>query len=289
MLRVRYGRSLGSENQELALRLLCPAPTSRFSAAIQAGRHECCQQPASPCHATEGGHVGRIADRVDGPRWLKSSEQHGPDKHRRGPSTTRHRRVSRDESARRFAQDDDSVGELTERRALCGSRGAWGSLRDIALVRGVEGSRRCLSGPCCSELFNHRVRMLRARYGRSLGSENQELALRLLCPAPTSRFSAAIQAGRHGCCQQPASPCHATEGGHVGRIADRVDGPRWLKSSEQHGPDKHRRGPSTTRHKRVSRDESARRFAQDDASVGELTERRALCGSRGACGSLRSG
>jgi hypothetical protein len=32
--------------------------------------------------------------------------------------------VSRDQSVRRFAQDDDSVGELTERRPLCGSRGA---------------------------------------------------------------------------------------------------------------------------------------------------------------------
>ena len=31
--------------------------------------------------------------------------------------------VSRDKSVRRFAQDDDSVGELTERRPLCGSRG----------------------------------------------------------------------------------------------------------------------------------------------------------------------
>src|ERR1700722_10125464 len=32
--------------------------------------------------------------------------------------------VSRDQSARRFAQDDECVGELTERRPLCGSRGA---------------------------------------------------------------------------------------------------------------------------------------------------------------------
>ena len=32
--------------------------------------------------------------------------------------------VSRDQSVRRSAQDDDSVGELTERRPLCGSRGA---------------------------------------------------------------------------------------------------------------------------------------------------------------------
>jgi hypothetical protein len=32
--------------------------------------------------------------------------------------------VSRDQSVRRCAQDDDSVGELTERKPLCGSRGA---------------------------------------------------------------------------------------------------------------------------------------------------------------------
>jgi hypothetical protein len=32
--------------------------------------------------------------------------------------------ASRDESVRRFAQDDDSVGELTKQRPLCGSRGA---------------------------------------------------------------------------------------------------------------------------------------------------------------------
>jgi hypothetical protein len=34
------------------------------------------------------------------------------------------RAVSRDQSVRRCAQDDNSVGELTERRPLCGSRGA---------------------------------------------------------------------------------------------------------------------------------------------------------------------
>jgi hypothetical protein len=32
--------------------------------------------------------------------------------------------VSRDQSVRRFAQDDNSVGEPAERRASCGSRGA---------------------------------------------------------------------------------------------------------------------------------------------------------------------
>src|ERR1700733_7935230 len=33
------------------------------------------------------------------------------------------------------------------------------------LVRGVEGPRRCLSYPCCSEFFNHRTRTRRARNG----------------------------------------------------------------------------------------------------------------------------
>jgi hypothetical protein len=32
--------------------------------------------------------------------------------------------VSREQPVRRSAQDDDSVGELTERKSLCGSRGA---------------------------------------------------------------------------------------------------------------------------------------------------------------------
>ncbi len=53
----------------------------------------------------------------------KSSEQH------RNISTAEVLRlratsaVSRDQSVRRCAQDDESVGELTERRPLCGSRG----------------------------------------------------------------------------------------------------------------------------------------------------------------------
>jgi hypothetical protein len=38
------------------------------------------------------------------------------------------------------------------------------------LWRGVEGPRRCLSYPCCSELFNHR-----ARHGFFSGAENQKL------------------------------------------------------------------------------------------------------------------
>src|SRR5271154_2116402 len=57
-------------------------------------------------------------------RWLKSPEQHGQIS---AAEVLRLRATSallRDQSARRCAQDDDSVGELTERRPLCGSRGA---------------------------------------------------------------------------------------------------------------------------------------------------------------------
>src|ERR1700733_13605244 len=34
----------------------------------------------------------------------------------------------------------------------------------LRLWRGVEGPRRCLFDPCCSELFNHRARTRRASY-----------------------------------------------------------------------------------------------------------------------------
>src|ERR1700691_441126 len=44
------------------------------------------------------------------------------------------------------------------------------------LRRGVEGPRRCLSYPCCSELFNHRARTGRPRYGLPPGAENKGLA-----------------------------------------------------------------------------------------------------------------
>ncbi len=45
---------------------------------------------------------------------LKSPAQHGQIKHRRGPSTPRHKSCASDQSARRFAQDDDSVGVSTK-------------------------------------------------------------------------------------------------------------------------------------------------------------------------------
>jgi hypothetical protein len=47
-------------------------------------------------------------------RWFKSSEQHGLNKHRRGPSTPRPSAVSRNQSVRRSAQDDESVGVWTK-------------------------------------------------------------------------------------------------------------------------------------------------------------------------------
>src|SRR5277367_5720933 len=53
--------------------------------------------------------------------------------------------VSRSQSVRRSTQDDDSVGELTERRPLCGSRGApqIGCARDdkwrvVTFIRGRQ-------------------------------------------------------------------------------------------------------------------------------------------------------
>jgi hypothetical protein len=68
--------------------------------------------------------------------------------------------------------------------------------------------------PYCSELFNHGARTRRPRYGVSL-AENQELASILLCPADTSTFSASV----------------------VEKLRA-----AWVN--------KHRRGPSTPRHKR---------------------------------------
>jgi hypothetical protein len=68
---------------------------------------------------------GASADPVAGLRWSKSSEQYGKDKHRRGPSTPRHKcRVKRSICEALRYKDDDSVVEQAERRPLCGSQGA---------------------------------------------------------------------------------------------------------------------------------------------------------------------
>jgi hypothetical protein len=90
------------------------------------------------------------------------------------------------------------------------------------LWRGVEGPRRCLSNPCCSELFNHRARTGRAPLRFTLGPR-------------TKNWLASCYVRRlHLHSRQP----------------DPVVGLRWSKSFEQRGLDKHRRGPSTPRHKR---------------------------------------
>jgi hypothetical protein len=75
-------------------------------------------------------HPERIAaDPVVGLRWSKSSEQHGLSSTAGVLRLRATSAVSRDQSVRRFAQDDDSVGELTERRPLCGSGAHCRSLR----------------------------------------------------------------------------------------------------------------------------------------------------------------
>src|SRR5271155_4273832 len=78
------------------------------------------------------------------------------------------------------------------------------------LWRGVEGPRRCY--------LTHAVRSF-STTGPTPGGpatvfpwsrEPKNLLRILLCPAPTSTFSAAKQAPFTLASQQPVSPCHAT-------------------------------------------------------------------------------
>jgi hypothetical protein len=48
------------------------------------------------------------------------------------------------------------------------------------LLRGVEGPRRCLSYPCCPELFGTDARIGRTRHDLSLGPETKNLLSILL-------------------------------------------------------------------------------------------------------------
>ena len=59
------------------------------------------------------------------------------------------------------------------------------------LWRAVEGPRRCLIYPCCSELFNHGSP---SRFFP--GAENQEPGSILLCPASTSSFARPIPSSK---------------------------------------------------------------------------------------------
>jgi hypothetical protein len=64
-----------------------------------------------------------VAGRPDPARWLKSSEHHGKVSTAEVLRLRATSAVSRDQSVRRSAQDDDSVGEQTN-RDLCVGAGA---------------------------------------------------------------------------------------------------------------------------------------------------------------------
>jgi hypothetical protein len=87
------------------------------------------------------------------------------------------------------------------------------------LWRGVEGPRRCLVSPM---LFGAFQPPSAHRAGPASGFFSGQIGTTLV-----------------------QRPCRG-----LGMEDDPVVGPRWSKSSEQHGQTKHRRGPSTPRHKR---------------------------------------
>jgi hypothetical protein len=113
-----------------------------------------------------------------------------------------------------------------------------------------------LSYPCCSELFNHRARTGRPRHGLSRSRE-PELASILLCPAPTSTFSAAIQARFTIKCLSQQILLSGFGGRKAPSSIGKVSTAEVLRL----------RATST-----VSRNQSVRRSAQDDDSVGSLTK-----------------
>jgi hypothetical protein len=104
------------------------------------------------------------------------------------------------------------------------------------LGRGVEGPRRHLIYPCCSELFNHR-----ARSGFSLGPRKPRTCY---VPVTIKCVSQQILLSRFGGRKAPSS---------MGKLS----AAEVLRL----------RAPSA-----VSRDQSVRRSAQDDDSVGVLTK-----------------
>src|SRR6202041_355137 len=83
----------GAENQGLASSLLCPAPISTFPAAIQATL-----DTADPVVGLRGRKAPSSMGKISTAEVLRL----------RATSA-----VSRDQSVRRSAQDDDSVGVLT--------------------------------------------------------------------------------------------------------------------------------------------------------------------------------
>ena len=113
------------------------------------------------------------------------------------------------------------------------------------LRRGVEGPRRRLSYPCCSELFNHEPGP-----GGLARPENQgpgSVPMTIQCVL-----------------QQILRPGFGGRKALSSMVKISAAGVLRLRAASP-----------------LLSDRSARRFAQDDDSVGELTERRSLCGSRG--------
>ena len=89
-------------------------------------------QPLSPHRAGSNHQVRITAHLVVGFRWSKSSEQRDEMKIAGVLRLRATSAVSRDKLVRRFAQDDDFVVELTERKPLCGSRDAHAALSSAA-------------------------------------------------------------------------------------------------------------------------------------------------------------
>jgi hypothetical protein len=101
--RARHGFSLGPENEEVAGILLCPAP-STFSAPYRHALRIAADLLSGFGGRKAPGGMGKISTAVV--LRLRAT-----------------RAVSRDQSVRRCAQDDDSVGELTN-GDLCAGAGA---------------------------------------------------------------------------------------------------------------------------------------------------------------------
>ncbi len=126
------------------------------------------------------------------------------------------------------------------------------------LWRGVEGPRRCLFYPCCSELFDHRS-------PTTICCDTHLMVMGTLFHAQVCAWSL-----NWGSIVRMTLSFFAGAG-FGGRKAPNSMGK--ISTAEV------LRLRATSA---ASRNPSVRRSAQDDASVGELTERKPLCGSRGA-------
>src|ERR1700722_13341726 len=78
------------------------------------------------------------------------------------------------------------------------------------LWRGVEGPRRCLSSPCCSELFNHRARTGRPRHGLSLEPRTKNLLASCYVRRLHLHSRQPYRYALHRRHEQAVSPCSAT-------------------------------------------------------------------------------